>query len=178
MECCWDHLLGQYQRLTWPFWEAFIFSYHCLSCLFAKCEDWKTAHFQNEKFCFQGQILQKIKIRSWSNGVCCSQGISFRWHFWYVHFLSNNVIMKNKVLSYHGLNSRKSSTVADYLHFPSNKNTNTFFFSLLFWEFWWNLQFWKHITTTSKQITTDFVLSHHVRLKVVNSHTMLYFCGS
>ena len=45
----------------------------------------------------------------------------------YIHFLSNNVMMKNKVLSYHGLNSGKSSTVADYLHFPSNKNTNTFF---------------------------------------------------
>ena len=126
------------------------------------------ACFQNEKFCFQGQILQQIKIRSWSNSVCSSRGNSFRWHFWHIHFLSNNVIMKNKVLSYYGLNSRKSYTVADYLHFPSNKNTNTFFFSLLFWEFWWNLQFWKHITTIGKWITTDFVLSHHARLKVVN----------
>ena len=81
-------------------------------------------------FCFQGQILQQIKIRFCSNGVCCSWGISFRWHFWHIHFLStcNNVIMKNKVLSYHGLNSGKSSTVADYLHFPSNKNTNTIYY--------------------------------------------------
>ena len=111
---------------------TFLGSLHFLISLFklpfAKCEDWKTAHFQNEKFCFQGQILQQIKIRSWSNDVCCSRGISFRWHFWHIHFLSNNVIMKNKVLSYHGLNSRKSSTVADYLHFPSNKNTIIHFF--------------------------------------------------
>ena len=35
--------------------------------------------------------------------------------------------MKNKVLSYPKLNSGKSSIVADYLHFPSNENTNILF---------------------------------------------------
>ena len=113
----------------------------------------------------------------WSNGVCCSRGISFRWHFWYIHFLSNNVIKKNKVLSYHGLNSRKSSTVADYLHFPSNENTIIYFFILLFYEFWY-FPFLECIATISKRTTTHFILSHHVRLKVANSHTMSYFCGS
>ena len=71
--------------------------------------------------------MLQIKIRFWFNGVCCSWDISFRWHFWHIHFLSNNVILKNKVLSYHGLNSGKSSTEADYLHFPSNENTNVIF---------------------------------------------------
>ena len=109
------------------------------------------AHFQNEKFFFRGQILQQIEIRSCSNGVCCSWGISFRWHFWHILFLvSNNLIMKNKVLSYHKLNSGKNSIAADYLHFPSHKNTNILFFSLLFLEFWWYFQFLECIATISK----------------------------
>ena len=83
LECCWDYL-RQYWGLTWPFRKAFIFSHiwdHCLSSLFAKFGNWKTAHFRNEKFCFQGKILQEVEIRSWSNGVCRSRGTSFRWHF-------------------------------------------------------------------------------------------------
>ena len=62
LECCWDHL-RQYWRLIWPFWEAFTSSYikdHCLNCLFEKFDNWEMAHFQNEKLCFQGQILQQI----------------------------------------------------------------------------------------------------------------------
>ena len=89
--------------------------------------------------------------RSCSNGVCCSWGIFFRWHFWHILFLvSNNLIMKNKVLSYHKLNSGKNSIAADYLHFPSHKNTNILFFSLLFLEFWWYFQFLECIATISK----------------------------
>ena len=83
LECCWDYL-RQYWGLTWPFRKAFIFSHiwdHCLSSLFAKFGNWKTACFQNEKCCFQGQILQEVEIRSWSNSVCRSRVISFRWLF-------------------------------------------------------------------------------------------------
>ena len=126
--------INAYWRLIWPFWEAFISSNiwdHCLNCLLAKFGKWKMAHFQNEKLCFQGQILQQIEIRSWSNGVCHSCCISFRWHSWRIHFISNHFIRKNKVLwPYHGRNLEKRFTVANYLHFPSNKDT--FIFTSLF----------------------------------------------
>ena len=135
------------------------------------------AHFQNYKFCFQGQILQQIEIRSCSNGVCCSWGISLRWHFWRIHFLSNNVITKNKALTDHGLNSGKISTVADYLHFPRDENTNIFLYPFILQILIFS-HFLECITTISKWTTTHFILSHHVRLKVANSHTMSYFCGS
>ena len=99
------------------------------------CKIWQLENcpFSKWEVFFQGQILLQIEIKSCSNGVCCSWGISFRWHFWHILYLvSNNLIMKNKVLSYPKLNSGKSSIAADYLHFPSYENTNILFFSLLF----------------------------------------------
>ena len=55
--------------------------------------------------------------------------------------------------------------------------TQIYFFTLLFYEFWY-FPFLECIATISKRTTTHFILSHHVRLKVANSHTMSYFCGS
>ena len=124
------------------------------------------AHFRNEKLCFQGKILQQIEIRSWSNGVCCSHCISFRWHFWHIYFISNHFIIKNKVLSYHGWNSEKRSTVANYLYFPSNKNKHTFVSLFILRIFRDISNFWKASQPLSKPITTHWILSHHVKLKV------------
>ena len=108
------------------------------------------AHFRNEKLCFQGKILQQIEIRSWSNGVCCSHCISFRWHFWHIYFISNHFIIKNKVLSYHGWNSEKRSTVANYLYFLSNKNKHTFISLFILRIFHDNSNFWKASQPLSK----------------------------
>ena len=55
--------------------------------------------------------------------------------------------------------------------------TQIYFFTLLFYEFWY-FPFLECIATISKRTTTHFILSHHVRLKVANSHTMSYVCGS
>ena len=55
--------------------------------------------------------------------------------------------------------------------------TQIYFFTLLFYEFWY-FPFLECIATISKRTTTHFILSHHIRLKVANSHTMSYFCGS
>ena len=96
--------------------------------------------------------------------------------------------MKNKVLSYHRLNSRKSSMLADYLHFPSNKNTNFFlaFYSKNFDDnkasqyphtlFCHTMLDWKLLLSNSHVMSIFLVPG--VRLKVVISHTMSYFCGS
>ena len=138
------------------------------------------AHFRNEKLCFQGKILQQIEIRSWSNGVCCSHCISFRWHFWHIYFISNHFIIKNKVLSYHGWNSEKRSTVANYLYFPSNKNKHTFVSLFILRIFRDISNFWKASQPLSKPITTHWILSHMLNWKLLlsNSHTFSYFCGS
>ena len=88
------------------------------------CKIWQMENGTFSKW--EGQILQRIEIRSWSNGVCHSCCISFRWHSGHIHFISNHFIRKNKVLwPYHGWNSEKRFTihVANYLHFPSNKDT-------------------------------------------------------
>ena len=84
--------------------------------------------------------------------------------------------MKNKVLSYHGLNSGKIELYSSWLLTLSKpwKHEYVFFFYLLFMIH----QFLECIITIGEWITTHFVLSHHVRLKVVNSHTLSYFCGS
>ena len=126
LECCWDYF-RQYWGLTWPFRKAFIFSHiwdHCLSSLFAKFGNWKTACFQNEKCCFQGQILQEVEIRSWSNSVCRHE--LYPLDDFLTHPLDNHLLIKYKVLSYHGWYSGDSSTVTDYLYFLRNKNTYIF----------------------------------------------------
>ena len=120
--------INAYWRLILPFWEAFIFHFIFIysRSLFKlpTCKIWQMENGTFSKW--EGQILQWIEIRSWSNGVCNSCCISFRWHSWHIHFISNHFIRKNKVLwPYHGWNSEKRFTihVANYLHFPSNKDT-------------------------------------------------------
>ena len=122
--------INAYWRLIWPFWEAFI-SLIYLRSLFKlpTCKIWQMENGTFSKW--EGQILQRIEIRSWSNGVCHSCCISFRWHSWHIHFISNYFIGKNKVLwPYHGWISEKRFTVANYLHFPSKKDI--FIFASLF----------------------------------------------
>ena len=119
------------------------------NCLFEKFDNWKWPIFEMRS-CFQGKILQQIEIRSWSNGVCCSHCISFRWHFWHIYFISNHFIIKNKVLSYHGWNSEKRSTVANYLYFLSNKNKHTFISLFILRIFHDNSNFWKASQPLSK----------------------------
>ena len=113
----------------------FLGSFHFLKYLrslfkLPTCKIWQTENgpfLETRSVCFQGQILQQIEIRSLSNGVCHSCCISFRSHSWHTHFISNHFIRKNKVLwAYHGWNSEKRFTVANHLHFPSNKDTFIF----------------------------------------------------
>ena len=101
------------------------------------CTIWQLENGPFEtRSCFQGQTLLQIEIRSWSNGVCHSCCISFRWHFWHIHFIRNHFIMKNKVLwSYHGWNSEKRLTVANYLVTFQATKTHLFLLAFLFKEF-------------------------------------------
>ena len=105
---------------------TFLGSFHFLIYLRSlfKLPIWKIWQLENGPFSKWEVMFPRTNIaanRSWSNSVCRSHCISFRWHFWHIHLISDHFIIKNKVLSYHGWNSEKRSTVANCLYFPSNK---------------------------------------------------------
>ena len=84
---------------TSMYYSLFIFSQNkdCLRSFFSKFDDWKS-YFRNtcnRSFVLKEEYWGKIEIQSWSNGVCCSRGFSFRWHFWH---RGNRSVMKYEAL--------------------------------------------------------------------------------
>ena len=127
---------------------TFLGSFHFLIYLRSlfKLPIWKIWQLENGPFSkWEGKFPGKniAANRSWSNSVCRSHCISFRWHFWHIHLMSNHFIIKNKVLSYHGWNSEKRSTVANYLYFPSNKIKYIFVSPFILGMFHDISNFWK-----------------------------------